>query len=662
MIGCFPDPYPDELLYSICARYHDRMMYFNSGYMTIQELFGSNSGVTIDLPTRLAYLTTALPPGHRYTVDYLIDRHTLFPFYSPFLTIERVERIRSDMQGNDGSAIHKIAGITPSSIRMPNRLRYCLFCAESDKKKYGEFYWHRLHQLPGIEVCPIHEVFLEESNIPMRNRLNTQVLVSAERGVSETSPRLLNLSISDHQVLLKIAQDAIWLLEQRRLVPGFSVLRNCYLRLLTDVGLASENKVYVSKLLNTFKNYYSFDLLKQLQCEVDEQKPSVWLARLHKDFGLSKTNHPLRHLLLIQFLGRTAEEFFEDCTSKNSSNSVVNSMAKAFGEGPWPCLNPTCQFFQKFQINECQINFIYAKEHERKPYGSFNCVCGFTYGRKGPDTSPKDQFRLDTIKSYGDTWDKTLKELWEDSSLSMREIARRLNSYHTTIKRQACCLGLQFPRKGRGKGARFTQSDFKVTSKARKNQTVDQKELKSCRAEWLRAQGENPNATKRSLRDEHSRTYRWLYQHDKEWLQAHTRPSPNGVGSLRQGQVDWASRDTHLANLVRQSAIRIRGATGKPKRVTVSAISYDLDKRTILDRQLDKLPMTARALKEVVETREEFAIRRIEWATNLFLQNNINPAWSQLLLQASVYELKDVPAVKEAINTALETLATLNSK
>jgi hypothetical protein len=93
MIGCFPDPYPDELLYSVCARYHTRMMYFSSGYKTIQELFGNTSGVTIDLPTRLEYLTTALPPGHRYTVDYLIDRHTLLPFYSPFLTVERVERI-----------------------------------------------------------------------------------------------------------------------------------------------------------------------------------------------------------------------------------------------------------------------------------------------------------------------------------------------------------------------------------------------------------------------------------------------------------------------------------------------------------------------------------------------------------------------------------------
>jgi hypothetical protein len=659
MIGCFPDPYPDELLYSVCARYHTRMMYFSSGYKTIQELFGNTSGVTIDLPTRLEYLTTALPPGHRYTVDYLIDRHTLLPFYSPFLTVERVERIRSDMRGDDGSAIHKIAGITPSNIRMPDKLRYCSFCVESDKKEYDEFYWHRLHQLPGVEVCPVHEVFLEESSVYMRNRVNAQVLISAEQGVSKTSPRLLNLSNSNHQVLLEIAQDATWLLKQRSLVPGFRALRDCYLSLLTEIGLAYENRVYVSQLLSAFKSYYSSDLLKQLQCEVDEQKPSIWLARLHKDFGLNKTNHPLRHLLLIQFLGYTAEEFFKDCASRPPSNSVVR--AKPFGKGPWPCLNPACQFFQRFQINECQVDSVYTEEHERKPYGIFKCGCGFTYARKGPDTSPEDQFCIDTIKSYGDVWDSTLKELWEDPSLSMREIARRLNSHHNTIKRQASCLGLQFPRKGKGKGCKFTQPDFKVTSKARKNQTVAQKELEFRRAEWLRAQAENPNATQRSLRVEHSRTYNWLFSYDKEWLKAHTPPPFKRVSSARQGQVEWENRDTQLADLVRQSAINIKSAAGRPRRVTVSAIGHDIDKQALFDKQLDKLPMTAKVLDEVVETREEFAVRRIEWATNLFIQENINPSWSQLALRAGVYELKDVPVVKEALNVALETLSSLDS-
>lgn len=31
MIGLFPQPYDDELLYSVCGRYYDRMQYPNKG-------------------------------------------------------------------------------------------------------------------------------------------------------------------------------------------------------------------------------------------------------------------------------------------------------------------------------------------------------------------------------------------------------------------------------------------------------------------------------------------------------------------------------------------------------------------------------------------------------------------------------------------------------
>jgi hypothetical protein len=44
--------------------------------------------------------------------------------------------------------------------------------------------------------------------------------------------------------------------------------------------------------------------------------------------------------LLIQFLGYTAEEFFQ------LPNSPPDEF-KPFGEKPWPCLNPVCKRFQQ---------------------------------------------------------------------------------------------------------------------------------------------------------------------------------------------------------------------------------------------------------------------------------------------------------------------------
>lgn len=61
MIGCFPDPYPDELLYSVCARFHERVQYPNKK-STIRELFGSiTATAVVDLPSNLGNLVAALP-------------------------------------------------------------------------------------------------------------------------------------------------------------------------------------------------------------------------------------------------------------------------------------------------------------------------------------------------------------------------------------------------------------------------------------------------------------------------------------------------------------------------------------------------------------------------------------------------------------------------
>ena len=168
VITCFPDPYPDELIYSVYARYQVRMG-LRSGWATILKLLGSNARAVIDLPYHLGHLTDALPPGHCYTIDYFIDNHTLLPFYRPFLPAERVKRIRSDMAGTSASAIHKTAGITPSSIRVLDKLKYCVLCADLDRRNYGESHWHCLHQVLGVEVCPLHRTLLEESNVQARN-------------------------------------------------------------------------------------------------------------------------------------------------------------------------------------------------------------------------------------------------------------------------------------------------------------------------------------------------------------------------------------------------------------------------------------------------------------------------------------------------------------
>src|SRR5260221_14214430 len=175
MIERFPDPYPDELLYSVWARYSDQVRY-PTRQDVLKELFGRITRPIVDLPCHLGYLISKLPTGHSYGLDRLSDCHTLFPFYSPFLPLERSKSIRAQMISSDGTAIHRRKGTT-SNFSL-SRLRYCPICAMEERKRLGECYWHRLHQVAGVVICPIHMVYLENSEVRVPSPSNA--FISAE--------------------------------------------------------------------------------------------------------------------------------------------------------------------------------------------------------------------------------------------------------------------------------------------------------------------------------------------------------------------------------------------------------------------------------------------------------------------------------------------------
>jgi hypothetical protein len=180
MIGHFPDPYPDELLYSVFARFSDRMDY-PSKKSVIRALFGTwNVMADVDFPNHLDSLIAALPPGCNYTADSLIDDHTLLPFYGPFLPAERLELIRRDMHGDRVTAIPTRVGTVANHIPLPRWLRFCPQCMEEDRKTWGECYWHRVHQAPNVFVCPVHANCLQDSDVPIRNARTKYEFISAE--------------------------------------------------------------------------------------------------------------------------------------------------------------------------------------------------------------------------------------------------------------------------------------------------------------------------------------------------------------------------------------------------------------------------------------------------------------------------------------------------
>jgi hypothetical protein len=640
MISFFPAPYSDELLYSIYARFSNWMQYPDKKSVSRELLGTSNALAVIDLPTHLDNLITALPIGHRYSVEYLINNHTLLPFYSPFHPPERLERLREDMRENNKVSVPGRLGIMANSIQTPAWLRFCPWCAENDESQFGETYWHRIHQVPGVEVCPVHAVFLENSNVQVLHRKTRHEYISAQQAIYTTSPHSLTLSDPSQVALLKIARDAAWLLNQQGLAPGLESFRNRYLPLLADRGLATySGRVYTSRLLDAFQFYYSEELLSLLHCEIDQQSQHNWLFRLVR--SPKSAQHPLHHLLLIQFLGHTAASFFQ-----------LPAEYQPFGRGSWPCLNPVCDQFRQRRIKNYRLS--YSQENGR-PIGTFSChCCGFVYSRIGPDQSIEDWYRHSRVESYGGLWESALKDWWTDKGVSLRELARRLEVDPQTVKSHATRLELPFPRPTKRPTQRTIEQ---LTTEPGNAVTIDQNELEMNRVAWLSLREENPEAGGKLLRSLLPRVYMWLYRNDREWLKAYMPPRKQTVSPSR---VDWESRDTHWAIAAKLSAARLKNAPERPVQITVAAIARDIGQLANIQKHLDKLPLTAQVLAEVVETREEFAVRRVEYAAECFRQENVYPKEWQLVRRAGLRpDMEAVQQVKEAIAAALDSLDPL---
>lgn len=549
------------------------------------------------------------------------------------------------MIGSKGSAIHMRAGIMAGRIPLPERLRFCPLCQTEDRELFKQAYWHRLHQLPGVEVCPSHAVFLEDSEVRARHLSNPFVFLSAEEHTEARAARLLDVADPKHAVLLKLAADASWLLDQRRILTNsLEGLRNRYLALLIERGLASySGGIRSGKLLDAFRKRYPPSLLKALRCEFGgaDQEKDNWLLRLVRK--PSHSHHPLRHLLLMHFLGISAEQFFG-----------LPEEIQFFGDKPWPCLNPAADHYRELVITEFRISF---RGPGHKPVATFICDCGFAYARTGPDMSPDDRLRITKMKSFGPVWEQALERFWVDPSLSVSGIARCLAVDPITIRRHAERCGLSAHRSGR-KPVKQLRSTTTLRGGV-SDETLTQKRQEH-RDRWLSAIEKNPTLTMKSLRRDLPRVYTWLLKNDADWLKTHRPARP--VRELANSLVDWGWCDARLAFFVWAKAIDLLNTSGKPSFLSRTAICNGLGVTALIRQKIQKLPLTDKALTAVTESRVEYAARRVSWAAKCFLREAIFPRRWGLILRANVYRWLNHLPVAEALDAAMEMFELQDSQ
>lgn len=538
MLGFFTDPYPDELLYSVFSRYHSRVGN-SSKEATAHDLFGNaRACVVVDLPSRLQHLIARLPPGHRYSVERLIDEHTVLPFYEPFMPSDRALQLRRQMSEEDkGGAIHGRIGVLTSQIRL-DRLRYCPACVREDKEQCGETYWHRTHQLPGIEVCASHAVFLERSSVSVLNRSNDEAFVTAKQAlkdVATTDDRSMDEANPAHRAVLRIAEDATWLLGNHVGPTGLDRLRDRYFDLLRAQDLVKTTNVKLRRMQARFEEHYSSELLRDLRCPLERRYN--WLRRIVQ--ASHAAHPPLHHLLLMRFLNCSAEMFF--------------------------------------------------------------------------------RFPVEGAKQLGET----------------------AYSRNSTVE-------LKPSISNRGEHHNISDSEWEV------KRTL-------YRGRWVRAVAEHPGLGRSAVKSKSFTAYNWLVVNDKEWFERNAPPrqKPPGPPIL----VDWSNRDTEFVAEVEAAYKQLVSAPGRPVRASRRALARAIKQLGAVYKSADKLPLTNRTLDELGESAEAYAVRRIEWATECFRQENTKANRWHLLTRAAVSAQMAVqPSVVAALELAVFTLNPINEQ
>ncbi|WP_072874544.1 TnsD family Tn7-like transposition protein [Alicyclobacillus tolerans] len=619
MVAFFPTPFHDEIFYSVLARFHTASGNI-SPKATVMDLYGTTTvTAVIDLPAHFDALIGHLPLRHSYTADALIKAYTLYPFYSAFLPPKRANLVIESMRGDLGHSVHNRLGIMASSISMDKTLKYCRKCFDDDKTRWGEAYWHRMHQIPGVFICPTHKTPLCRSrSLPM----NRHEFVSAahekyhqdvqeNNGNSEgvfthDAPSAWDDAVSKITVLL---QDEELSTKYRMLVDNVDKLLNSshpnrpmewfanhYVERLKEIGLANvHGHVRQVEFRRVFVNYYGEPFLEVMQSSVSERDDN-WLnaiVRKHR-----KTFHPIRHLLLMQFLGISLDDLF-----------MKEPVNQPFGSSPWLCLNPAADHYLQPVVEDMSIRY---DSKVKSPIGTFACSCGFVYARKGPDTHADDKYRIGRIKALGAVWEHKLSELLQDN-LSLREIARRLQVDVNTVRKYA---------------------DLAQKTRQAISPNVPDDLRERQRQAWLELVNQNEKKSRTELRQMNKALYTWLYRNDKSWLMEHSPKQTRVITA--NSRVNWGQRDEEILALVQTEVTRILTSDGKPERISISRIGKRIGCLSLLEKHLGKMPQTRLYLESVKESVEDFQMRRIKWAIQEIESEGLDLQWWRIVRKAGI--------------------------
>ncbi len=564
--GFFLAPFPDETLHSLLSRYC-RL----TGFASVRQAFNNVEHSyaftrNTSLPCHLKESERLLNPVTGLDANALISRHTLLPYFQPFMSSEQLAMTRRQMESRNGQGLKMRLGLIASSLERYVRVRFCTACLEEDDQRHGQSYWHRVHQLPGVWICPHHvQRLLIVEPAWLRDKATRCFLPTDDELQAHTLA--LKVSALQRNALHRLAALS-WSVLHRDSAPlqpdmvQQNLLRGAQVRALVSSNGRLRLTPLAEMLAIYFKALPSTGEFSRLCPASAKQAPSWILKLLRKPRG---AHHPLRYLVLADALGLS----FDHLTVRRSVSFVptVGSIANTATGGTGGLMETLEEMYtegrslrQIAAVTSVSVSTLHVHAVQ----------LGLSVRSRPSILLPglKAQIRDQVIAG------KSFAEVATDCGVSLTSVYRVLRM-ETGLKDMLS--GLRVERDRENRRTRF------IMERER-------------------------NTTAQACTD-----YAWLYRNDRDWL----KEKLHRIGRIarkRTAAVDWARLDKELSRRIRECARSLRARPGKPLRISVSRIGRELNSSTLFEKKLPKLPRCSMELKASCESKDQFHHRRLEWA------------------------------------------------
>ncbi|EGR0501865.1 transposase [Vibrio cholerae] len=469
-----PKAQPDETLFSRIVRYVSL-----SGLQKehcLNTLVGNRRAVIHP------YLTADLDLISRFTnesANFLCREQTLRPLFSHFLPKYR-EIIKDCSIGT--SELVRACQLSTFREHEQLTLKYCPVCAEEDIYKVGVAYWHCSHQIPGVDACSEHGVWLIHQELHEREHFRSYLFPPTRDAKVQCS-------------------DLAWSFAQYAERKFRSIQGNAYLKFepseyknhLSDKGFATfSGRIKRIELMDELYSISENILLPDNPLRITSAQDFKYMSSLTD--GTYQV-HPFKHLLLEFFLTQTQ-------LSESPDERVSTSSSKE-------------EDVKELEARCCDLLLSGSSMAEvGRDIGKSRCYVKAVALRHHIPVNLKPYKITDSLK------DKASRLAYKGVHRSA--IAMQLGISSGSVEMIISSI----------EGLVEWRKKCKADSKRRRYQ-----------CQILRYFESHPEGIRKNAKEECEAAFFWLYFHYPEWLEQHL-PVPQKTQHV--DRVDWEKRDHEL--------------------------------------------------------------------------------------------------------------------